>query len=72
VAGAIVRDIIAGALAGVASWIVVDAIGIETRPVAFAAMAVGGVVGVVVYLLVQLLVGSEELRSFWRTRSVQG
>jgi putative peptidoglycan lipid II flippase len=72
VAGAIVRDIIAGALAGVASWIVVDAIGIETRPVAFAAMAVGGVVGVVVYLLVQLLVGSEELRSIWRTRSVQG
>lgn len=71
VGSALARDLVAGAIAGGAAWAVATAVGIETRSAALVALTLGGVVGLVSYGVVQLLLGSDELRALRRARSVR-
>ena len=70
--GPLMRDIGAGALAGGAAWWVAGVIGVDSRGAALVALLAGGLVGVVVYLGAQLVIGSDELRALRETGKVLG
>lgn len=66
----IVRDAAFAAVAGVVAWGVADVVGIDSRAASVASLVLGGSAGVVVYLVLHLVTGSDELRGLRRAGRV--
>jgi putative peptidoglycan lipid II flippase len=66
------RDVVSGAVAGAGAWWIATLVGVDSRSAALVALIAGSAVGLGLYLVVQLLVGSQELTSLRRTGRVAG